>query len=50
MQLLAFAIYSTQQDVKTEFRKAAFEKIFNLDPYLFLDRELLKNHLYLTLI
>jgi len=27
MQLLAYAIYSTQQDGKTEFRKADFEKI-----------------------
>lgn len=31
MQLLAFAIYSTQQDGKTEFHKADFEKKFNLD-------------------
>lgn len=31
MQLLAFAIYSTQQDGKTEFQKADFEKEFDLD-------------------
>lgn len=31
MQLLAFAIYSTQQDGKTEFHKADFEKKFDLD-------------------
>lgn len=34
MQLLAFAIYSTQQDGKTEFIKADFEKKFNLSRYL----------------
>lgn len=33
MQLLAFAIYSTQQDGKTEFIKADFEKKFNLEKY-----------------
>lgn len=33
MQLLAFAIYSTQQDAKTEFIKADFEKKFNLKRY-----------------
>lgn len=31
MQLLAYAIYSTQQDGKTEFNKYEFEKKFNLD-------------------
>jgi len=31
MQLLAYAIYSTQQDGKTEFQKADFEKKFSLD-------------------
>lgn len=31
MQLLAYAIYSTQQDGKTEFHKADFEKKFNLE-------------------
>jgi plasmid replication initiation protein len=31
MQLLAYTIYSTQQDGKTEFQKADFEKKFNLD-------------------
>lgn len=31
MQLLAYAIYSTQQDGKTEFNKHEFEKKFNLD-------------------
>ena len=31
MQLLAFAIYSTQQDGKTKFQKADFEKKFALD-------------------
>ena len=34
MQLLAYAIYSTQQDGKTEFRKADFEKKFSLSRYL----------------
>lgn len=34
MQLLAYAIYSTQQDGKTEFRKADFEKKFGLSRYL----------------
>lgn len=33
MQLLAYAIYSTQQDGKTEFIKAEFEKEFNLSKY-----------------
>ena len=33
MQLFAYAIYSTQQDGKTEFRKAEFEKKFNLTKY-----------------
>lgn len=33
MQLLAFSIYSTQQDGSTEFIKADFEKEFNLDEY-----------------
>lgn len=31
MQLLAYAIYSTQQDGKTDFQKADFEKKFSLD-------------------
>ena len=31
MQLFAYAIYSTQQDGKTEFRKHEFEKKFNID-------------------
>lgn len=31
MQLLAFAIFSTQQDGKTEFIKADFEKRFNIE-------------------
>ncbi|MDR4974604.1 replication initiation protein [Bacillus toyonensis] len=31
MQLLAYAIYSTQQDGKTEFQKVDFEKKFNLE-------------------
>lgn len=31
MQLFAFAIFSTQQDGKTEFRKHQFEKKFNID-------------------
>jgi len=31
MQLLAFAIYSTQQDGKTEFRKHQFEKKFGIE-------------------
>ena len=34
MQLLAFAIYSTQQDGKTEFIKAEFERKFELERYL----------------
>jgi plasmid replication initiation protein len=34
MQLLAYAIYSTQQDGKTEFHKADFEKKFGLSRYL----------------
>jgi len=33
MQLLAYAIYSTQQDGKTEFIKADFERKFNLARY-----------------
>lgn len=33
MQLLAYAIYSTQQDGKTEFIKADFEKKFDLVDY-----------------
>lgn len=33
MQLLAYAIYSTQKDGKTEFIKADFEKKFNLGEY-----------------
>lgn len=33
MQLLAFAIYCTQQDGKTEFRKADFEKKFDIEKY-----------------
>ncbi|MGJ9460700.1 replication initiation protein, partial [Oceanobacillus sp. CF4.6] len=33
MQLLAYAIYSTQKDGKTEFIKADFEKKFNIDQY-----------------
>lgn len=33
MQLLAFAIYSTQQDGKTEFIKSDFERKFNLQKY-----------------
>lgn len=33
MQLLAYAIFSTQQDGKTEFIKADFEKKFNLTKY-----------------
>lgn len=33
MQLLAFAIYSTQQDGKTEFIKADFEKKFGIEKY-----------------
>ena len=33
MQLLAYAIYSTQRDGKTEFIKADFEKKFNLGEY-----------------
>ena len=33
MQLLAYAIYSTQQDGKTNFIKADFEKKFNLSKY-----------------
>ncbi len=34
MQLLAYAIYSTQQDGKTKFIKADFEKKFSLEKYL----------------
>ena len=30
MQLLAYAIYSTQQNGKTEFHKADFEKKFDI--------------------
>lgn len=33
MQLLAYAIYSTQQDGKTEFLKADFEKKFGIEKY-----------------
>lgn len=33
MQLLAYAIYSTQQDGKTEFHKSEFEKKFGLSKY-----------------
>lgn len=33
MQLLAFAIYCTQQDGKTEFIKADFEKKFSIEKY-----------------
>lgn len=33
MQLLAFAIYCTQKDGKTEFIKADFEKKFNIEKY-----------------
>lgn len=33
MQLLAYAIYCTQQDGKTEFIKADFEKKFNIEKY-----------------
>lgn len=33
MQLLAFAIYCTQQDGKTEFNKADFEEKFNIEKY-----------------
>ena len=33
MQLLAYAIYSTQQDGKTSFIKADFEKEFKLTKY-----------------
>lgn len=33
MQLLAYAIYSTQQDGKTSFIKADFEREFNLNKY-----------------
>src|SRR3954468_4297780 len=33
MQLLAYAIYSTQQDGKTEFIKANFEKKFGIEKY-----------------
>src|SRR5699024_11669735 len=31
MQLFAYAIFSTQQDGKTEFRKHEFEKKFNIE-------------------
>lgn len=34
MQLLAFAIYSTQQDGKTDFHKVDFERKFGLSRYL----------------
>lgn len=33
MQLLAFSIYCTQQDGKTEFRKVDFEKKFGIEQY-----------------
>lgn len=33
MQLLAFAIFSTQQDGKTEFQKHEFEKKFGIEQY-----------------
>lgn len=33
MQLLAFAIYSTQQNGKTEFKKHEFEKKFQIEQY-----------------
>lgn len=33
MQLLAYAIYSTQQDGKTTFRKHEFQKEFSIDKY-----------------
>jgi plasmid replication initiation protein len=33
MQLLAYAIYSTQQDGKTEFNKADFEERFGIEKY-----------------
>ena len=33
MQLLAYAIFSTQQDGKTKFHKADFEKKFGLSRY-----------------
>lgn len=33
MQLLAFAIFSTQRDGKTDFHKADFEKKFNITQY-----------------
>ncbi|MEZ7173759.1 replication initiation protein, partial [Sporosarcina sp. OR05] len=33
MQLLAYAIYSTQQDGKTEFTKVKFEKKFGIEKY-----------------
>lgn len=33
MQLLAYAIYSTQQDGKTEFNKYEFEREFSIDKY-----------------
>lgn len=33
MQLLAYAIYSTQQNGKTEFHKSAFEKKFGIEKY-----------------
>jgi plasmid replication initiation protein len=33
MQLLAYAIYSTQQDGKTEFNKAGFEEKFGIEKY-----------------
>src|SRR3954453_13770089 len=33
MQLLAYAIFSTQQNGATEFHKADFEKKFNIEKY-----------------
>src|SRR5699024_5313020 len=33
MQLLAFAIYSTQQDGSTEFQKHEFQKKFGIEQY-----------------
>ena len=33
MQLFAYAIYSTQQNGKTEFRKVDFEKKFGINKY-----------------
>lgn len=37
MQLLAYAIYSTQQDGKTEFNKADFEEKFEIGKYKTID-------------